>query len=127
MSELSIDPRKTICKTCRDPSKVRTDQTQGTIVCTGCGLVLEDHCLDESREWRSFASDGVDAGSSRERADFMGAADEMTGEVAGTTIGGSDARSQKLQRVMRMADARGSQVQSESVTMAKQVQSYTIK
>eukprot|EP00933_Yihiella_yeosuensis_P033540 TRINITY_DN27220_c0_g1_i1.p1 TRINITY_DN27220_c0_g1~~TRINITY_DN27220_c0_g1_i1.p1 ORF type:complete len:414 (+),score=60.29 TRINITY_DN27220_c0_g1_i1:39-1280(+) len=103
MTEIIADTSRS-CPECKDPSKIRLDHSLGTLVCTGCGLVLEDHCLDEGREWRNFASDGTSGGNTgRERGDVMGAADEFTGELAGTLIMGADDRARKLQKIHSMA------------------------
>ena len=54
----------------------------GDYVCTSCGAVLEERCFDDSNEWRSFASEGIETGQQvgRERADKTGGLNEITGE-----------------------------------------------
>mmetsp|Transcript_89603 Transcript_89603/g.159068 ORF Transcript_89603/g.159068 Transcript_89603/m.159068 type:complete len:350 (-) Transcript_89603:61-1110(-) len=110
MSEIAINPSQFACKYCKDPfdknglPKVRIDTSMGTVVCTGCGTVMEDRCFDEGREWRNFAPEGVDSQvTSRERGDFSTAIDERTGEIGGTTILGAGSTAQKMQQLGRKA------------------------
>eukprot|EP00930_Biecheleria_cincta_P043002 TRINITY_DN29581_c0_g1_i1.p1 TRINITY_DN29581_c0_g1~~TRINITY_DN29581_c0_g1_i1.p1 ORF type:complete len:348 (+),score=74.88 TRINITY_DN29581_c0_g1_i1:26-1045(+) len=102
MCDIAVNSHS-ICKYCKDPKKIRTDASQGTLVCTGCGLVLADRCLDDGREWRNFASEGVDSQApSRERADHTTAFDVFTGGL-GTTVLGAGHEAQRLQQLGRMA------------------------
>lgn len=43
----------TICPECHSPHLVR-DYERGELVCQECGLVLEEHFIDQGPEWRSF-------------------------------------------------------------------------
>jgi transcription initiation factor TFIIB len=46
---------KTICPECRKATEVVVDHAAGDMVCAECGLVLEQHSVDESSEWRTFS------------------------------------------------------------------------
>ena len=43
------------CRDCKRPTEVVIDHGSGDTICTGCGLVLEHHFIDETCEWRTFA------------------------------------------------------------------------
>lgn len=45
----------TSCPECNSPHLVR-DYKRGELVCQGCGLVLEEHLIDQGPEWRNFDS-----------------------------------------------------------------------
>lgn len=103
---LCIDESKT-CPECVNSTLI-IDHSAGDLVCTGCGLVLQGQCLDGGNESRSFGSDCVESGpkvDSRARADFAGAADEITGDLGCTGISGGDAMALTLQRAMRQTQS----------------------
>ena len=53
----------TSCPECKSPHLVK-DYSRGELVCQNCGLVLEEHLIDQGPEWRSFDS-GQDEKRSR--------------------------------------------------------------
>ena len=53
-----------ICKNCNVPTAIIEDHQQGDLVCTECGLVLEQGVIDETSEWRTF-SDSDKGGADR--------------------------------------------------------------
>eukprot|EP00435_Cladocopium_sp_Y103_P066116 s257_g28.t1 len=67
--------------------------------------IVQDHCFDEGREWRVFASEGVDSqvNSGRERADVSSTIDQGTSEGGGTLIVGAGPKAQRLQMKLRSA------------------------
>ncbi|CAE7684693.1 TFIIB1 [Symbiodinium sp. CCMP2592] len=127
MTDISIDPSKA-CKYCKGRAEVKVDASQGTLICTGCGLVLEDHCFDDTREWRSFAPEGIDSqGPARERADLSTAIDELTGEVGGTTILGSDTASRRMQMLTKQVQSHHKQELTEEQKKEQIIQRFTEK
>jgi transcription initiation factor TFIIB len=54
------------CPHCKKPTFLATDQSQGTVVCGSCGLVIEDRMVDPTKEWREFA-DGNSSGADPRR------------------------------------------------------------
>jgi len=75
------------------------DGSTGDFICTNCGLVLQGQCLDEGKEWRTFASEGIEMGQkfgARERGDAC--------EDGSTTMSGADAKSLGLQKAQRRAE-----------------------
>ncbi|KAG0625566.1 hypothetical protein M758_2G065400 [Ceratodon purpureus] len=46
---------KIICPECRKATEVMVDYAAGDMVCPECGLVLEQHSIHESSEWRTFS------------------------------------------------------------------------
>lgn len=52
----------TTCPECQSPHLVR-DYNRGELVCQSCGLVLEEHLIDQGPEWRAF-----DAGQDEKRS-----------------------------------------------------------
>ncbi|MCP4762090.1 MAG: transcription initiation factor IIB [archaeon] len=44
-----------ICESCGSPETIH-DTTTGDIVCSNCGIVLEQHIIDQGAEWRAFDS-----------------------------------------------------------------------
>lgn len=59
---------------CTDCKCTNVVYDHGDIVCTGCGLVLEERVLDYESEWRNFASDADNGITDRSR---VGAPDEL--------------------------------------------------
>lgn len=45
------------CFDCKKPTIMVVDHSSGDTICSECGLVLEDHIIEYSQEWRNFASD----------------------------------------------------------------------
>jgi transcription initiation factor TFIIIB Brf1 subunit/transcription initiation factor TFIIB len=41
-------------------TEVAFDHLAGDTVCAECGLVLEEHSIDETSEWRTFANESND-------------------------------------------------------------------
>lgn len=107
MVEIGVDPRKTLCRECGPSARVVLDESMGDLVCTGCGLVQESHCIDMGVEWRSFAAEGVESGprvNERERADKFDMMDEDSAlQPTGTSFSGTDAASRSLMKAHRMA------------------------
>lgn len=108
MSQIEFDTTRTVCPQCKEKgNRPILDHTTGDLICTSCGLVLQGQCLDEGQEWRVFAQEGVDLGArvvDAQRVDTF--ADDMVGDediVHGTSVGGSDAMAQSLQKIQRMA------------------------
>eukprot|EP00931_Biecheleriopsis_adriatica_P094790 TRINITY_DN68402_c0_g1_i1.p1 TRINITY_DN68402_c0_g1~~TRINITY_DN68402_c0_g1_i1.p1 ORF type:complete len:360 (+),score=87.91 TRINITY_DN68402_c0_g1_i1:146-1081(+) len=98
------------------------------LICTGCGLVLEDHCLDDAREWRNFATEGVDSQApSRERADQTTSIDELTGEIGGTTMLGADHAAQRLQQITKRVQSSYAAELNPEQKQEQMIQRYTEK
>eukprot|EP00357_Protocruzia_adherens_P036247 CAMPEP_0114988284 /NCGR_PEP_ID=MMETSP0216-20121206/9511_1 /TAXON_ID=223996 /ORGANISM="Protocruzia adherens, Strain Boccale" /LENGTH=289 /DNA_ID=CAMNT_0002351043 /DNA_START=52 /DNA_END=921 /DNA_ORIENTATION=- len=51
------------CKECKEDINIITNYTEGNIVCTNCGLVLDEKLIDEASEWRNFGNDNGNRGS----------------------------------------------------------------
>ena len=51
---------KTLCKSCNKRTLL-DDFSNGIIVCTSCGVINDDHIIDESAEW-SFGADEAASG-----------------------------------------------------------------
>jgi len=101
MSEINVDPSKTICRLCKDGGAVVLDHSTGDLVCTSCGLVVEGHCLDEAAEWRNFSFEGVGNGqrvNDRERTDRQDMHDMESDELGSTGISGTSAQAKSLQK-----------------------------
>jgi len=54
------------CTNCKRQTKAVMDVAEGIIVCTSCGLTLEERCIDPTAEWRNFA-DGNSSGADPRR------------------------------------------------------------
>ncbi len=105
-----------ICKDCNDPDAIIVDYNAGDVICSKCGFVLQERCLDSSAEWRSFKTDGVGSGQdkkSRERADAYGSIDGLLNDCCTTHIDGTTREAKGLQRAMQKAarEPRGGQMQ----------------
>ena len=50
--------RRQICEECLTDTLVNNFR-EGTLVCSRCGLVNEERCIDQEAEWRNFADDSV--------------------------------------------------------------------
>ncbi|PIA31462.1 hypothetical protein AQUCO_04900040v1 [Aquilegia coerulea] len=48
------------CRDCKNTTLVVFDHATGDTICLECGLVLEEHFIDEKCEWRSFDDDSND-------------------------------------------------------------------
>lgn len=108
MAEIAFNENKAQCAECGGSGAVVVDHSTGDMVCTGCGLVLESHCLDEGQEWRNFKDEGVGMGAKtceRERADrASGKKDGDFGELSGTGIIGSNSMAQSLRKMQTVAE-----------------------
>lgn len=115
MGDLCIDPNRTTCTECNTGARSILDCTTGDVVCTGCGLVLQSQCLDESQEWRVFKEEGVGSGpqqgAARQRADGFGNDDnfgvfgELNGSIASTGMAGTSATAKALQQAQRYMES----------------------
>ncbi|KAM7278598.1 hypothetical protein ACFE04_005732 [Oxalis oulophora] len=45
------------CQDCKRKTEVVMDHQTGDIICSACGLILENHCIDDTAEWRTFTDD----------------------------------------------------------------------
>lgn len=61
------------------------------MVCRNCGLVLEDRIIDDSPEWRTFASESAGLGAGEDKSRATTAVDEHFGTLGGTEIAGGTA------------------------------------
>ncbi|RLI12471.1 transcription initiation factor IIB, partial [Candidatus Bathyarchaeota archaeon] len=52
-----VSPRERRCPACGSTSLI-TDEEQGEVVCTQCGLVVETDLMDYGPEWRTFKDKG---------------------------------------------------------------------
>jgi transcription initiation factor TFIIB len=57
-----------ICRNCAKPTAIIEDHSQGDLVCTECGLVLESRVVDESSEWRTFSDSDKGRGAHESHA-----------------------------------------------------------
>jgi transcription initiation factor TFIIB len=57
------------------------------MICYNCGRVVEEKCIDDSREWRSFSDSGGSSGGDRNRVGAV-SNDLLHGQGLGTSIGG---------------------------------------
>jgi len=130
MGELVVDARKA-CTACsdaakaagKDPPRIIVDHTMGDMICTGCGVVLQDHCIDESEEWRNFAPEGVSEGprnNTRCRADHGKLGDFDTSNDIATHIGGASQVSLALQKAQQSAERRAVSSQSAQAQQSAQ-------
>lgn len=128
MTDIAINPRIS-CRYCPPGSKVIYDGASGSVICIGCATVLEDHCFDEGREWRVFASEGVDsqANTGRERADVTSTIDQGTSEGGGTLIVGAGPKAQRLQMKLRSAQNATKPELSAEQKEDKSIQHFTEK
>ena len=61
------------CKNCGSASKNVTDWSHGDIVCTGCGMVLEETIIMETEpEYRIFSEDSASENNAKARASKVG-------------------------------------------------------
>lgn len=44
------------CKTCKSSDKIADDNSQGIVVCMGCGTILSE-IFDDNAEWKQYAND----------------------------------------------------------------------
>jgi Transcription initiation factor TFIIIB, Brf1 subunit/Transcription initiation factor TFIIB len=61
-----MDSLEEFCPNCKKSTFLATDSSQGTIVCSSCGLIIEDRMIDTTKEWREF-SDGNSSGADPRR------------------------------------------------------------
>jgi len=130
MGDLAIDSQKE-CAACekaakdakKTPPRLIVDHTMGDLICTGCGLVLQDRCIDESEEWRTFASEGVDSGpgySTRCRAEHVKLGDFDASNDIGTHIGGASQVSLALQKAQQSAEGNARSSRSAQAQLSAQ-------
>mmetsp|Transcript_17938 Transcript_17938/g.41837 ORF Transcript_17938/g.41837 Transcript_17938/m.41837 type:complete len:356 (-) Transcript_17938:227-1294(-) len=99
------------CKFCKGTDTI-LDEVSGDNICTSCGMVLEERCMDMGVEWRSFKIEGVQSGQrveSRQRGGEAGDEDEDLFEetaAEGTFMDGSDSMAKRLQAAHRAASQR---------------------
>lgn len=130
MSEISVNPKKTLCKNCGDKAKVVLDYSAGDLVCTTCGLVLEGRCIDDGQEWRNFGYEGIENGqrvNDRERADRSAAVDMMSDEAGTTSITGSSAMARSLQKAQLIAERQSQHSSSSTVASSAKAEQKAIK
>lgn len=48
----------TRCDECGKVGQFALNRREGTVVCTGCGLVQKSRIIDETSEWRNFGGEG---------------------------------------------------------------------
>jgi transcription initiation factor TFIIB len=70
---------------------IEDDFTEGTFVCTDCGRVLQDHCVDPGQEWRTFSGENDDHKPDPSRVG-MGYNPYLKGEQLSTRIDGSSSK-----------------------------------
>ena len=46
-----------ICEKCQAKNSFIEDYVQGNVVCTNCGLILEENIIDDKYEKRTFQTD----------------------------------------------------------------------
>jgi transcription initiation factor TFIIIB Brf1 subunit/transcription initiation factor TFIIB len=102
--KLVYDEKK-ICKDCNDPDAIVVDKSAGDVICTKCGIVLQERCLDVGMEWRNFVNDGV-GGESLERGDYNDSyvPDEDCRGGGGTCVLGAGGEAKMLNRAIRKAE-----------------------
>lgn len=60
-TEHETEPKSTqsTTRTCDEcGGRLRDDESQGEVICEGCGLVISDDAIDHGPEWRAFTSRG---------------------------------------------------------------------
>jgi len=62
-----MDLSDNYCSHCKKYTLLITNQREGTIECSVCGLVIEDHLIDETDEIRRFSKEN-DSGADRSRS-----------------------------------------------------------
>jgi transcription initiation factor TFIIB len=99
------------CRACQvqglGETKTVLDHTTGDLICTSCGLVLQERCIDEGQEWRNFVTDGVEFGmktNGRMRGGDT-SNNSITGELQGTSFSGGGAKFESFQKLQQMADS----------------------
>jgi len=89
---------KLICTDCKeDPPNLVEEFSSGDLVCGSCGLVLQNHILDNRSEGRTFSNDdagGDDPSRVGEAANSLLQGSQLTTEIARTT----DIRFRELSR-----------------------------
>ncbi|KXJ96694.1 hypothetical protein Micbo1qcDRAFT_142448 [Microdochium bolleyi] len=73
-----------VCPNCKiDPPNLAEEESAGDLVCTDCGLVLQNHLIDERAEWRAFSNDDSNTG---DPSRVGNAGDSLLGPELHTTI-----------------------------------------
>lgn len=99
-----IEHSQDTCRECKKETKIIVDHSSGDLICTSCGLVLDERCLDEGQEWRNFMDEGCGGDqNSRVRGDCSNVEDEFGG-FHGTSMLGSGGVAQDLQRFQRLTN-----------------------
>jgi transcription initiation factor TFIIB len=80
---------KLTCSDCKeDPPNLVEEFSSGDLVCGSCGLVLQNHILDNRSEWRTFSNDdqgGDDPSRVGDAANSLLQGSQLTTEIAKTT------------------------------------------
>jgi len=87
------------CPDCREQTQILVDERQGVVICRSCGLVLQNECIDESQEWRSFSDSAGDMKSDRNRVGGI-TNDFFHDQGGGTSIARGDNRLQRTQYIV---------------------------
>jgi len=56
-----------MCAHCGAIDREVTNEVNGTVVCTACGVVKEDRAIDYTQEWRDFNTETGGGGASMNR------------------------------------------------------------
>uniref|UniRef100_A0A0G4HJI8 Transcription factor TFIIB cyclin-like domain-containing protein n=1 Tax=Chromera velia CCMP2878 TaxID=1169474 RepID=A0A0G4HJI8_9ALVE len=86
----------TICPMCKDTSCVVKDNKSGDEICRRTGRVLQERCISEEQEWRTFGNDANATGESKNR---VGGANDVwldDGGMERTQIATSNQRMARL-------------------------------
>ncbi|KAH7040237.1 uncharacterized protein B0I36DRAFT_234931 [Microdochium trichocladiopsis] len=99
---------KEICPECQiDPPNLAEESVAGDVVCTDCGLVLQNRMIDERAEWRTFSNDDVGSSNPSRVGETMTNDDDLhQGSHLHTTIANSGRSSTKLSHGLERAQAR---------------------
>lgn len=92
------------CPDCKEQTQILIDERQGVVICRNCGLVLQNECIDESQEWRSFSDSAGDMKTDRNRVGGI-INDFFHDQGSGTSIGFGDSRLQRTQYMVGSSNA----------------------
>lgn len=68
----SIQSNKSeMCPDCREQGVIICDNSEGTQICSSCGMVVESRILSDEAEWRNFSNDGSSKKNDRNRVGEM--------------------------------------------------------
>jgi transcription initiation factor TFIIB len=96
--------QNTVCPECRS-SDIIADTAAGDVVCRGCGVVLSDHMIDDTAEWRVFADD---SGSTRSNPNRCSGPIRPGEGIHGRLIGGPPSLNTFYSSVQSKLDSRSS-------------------